>query len=197
MKIPFDEDETLNYIYQEEFDELSWMEKQLGIRKATIFTTEELAKKYKRPIEYKGPIQNFKPFKFDWILLAIVGIILTWMIIDAVGNTENTNGWKRIIVFLIFTTVVGFVSVNFDPTRNLKITLSEEGITINEFNYSWKEIHKTYIVIRRHDGGPSSFLILALDTGVTHRFEFTGLMPFTAEDKKLSAYIEYYKKPLQ
>ncbi len=193
MKIPFNEQQTLNYIYQEEFDNLSWLDKQLGIRKATIYTTNELAKKYKKLIDEKKLSKTFQPFKFDQILLTIVSIILIWLVVEAVQNTENPNGWVRVIVFLLITTVLGFVVVNFDPTRNLKITLSTVGIAINEFSYPWKEVYQTYIVIRRHDGGHSSYIILALDTGVTHRYEFTGLMPFTSEDKKLSAFIEYYK----
>ena len=193
MKIPFNEEQTLNYIYQEEFDELSWLDKQLGIRKATIYTTNELAKKYKKVIDEKKLSKTFQPYKFDRILLSIVSIILIWLVVEALQNTENSNGWVRVIVFLLITTVLGVVAVNFDPTRNLKITLSTVGIVINQFSYSWKEVYQTYIVIRRHDGGHSSYIILALDTGVTHRYEFTGLMPFTSEDKKLSAFIEYYK----
>ena len=194
MKIPFNEEETLNIISQEEFNELSWLDRQLGIVKSTISTTEELASKYKKPIDDKDQSKTFETFKFDFILLAIGGVILIGLVINALGNTKDNQGFNMVILFLILFAALGFVAVNFDPTRNLKITLSREGVPIKEFTYTWREIYKIYIVKRRQENNYSYFLVLALDTGVTDRYEFTGLMGFNAAAEKLSAYIEYYKK---
>lgn len=115
------------------------------------------------------------------------------MLINTLFYSKNGEGLTHIIVFIFIAFIVGFIVVKFDPTRNLNIILTDDGISINEFKYQWGNIYKTYIVSRPVGEVYSYFLILALDTGVTDRYEFTGLMGFNKPHKKLSAYIEFYK----
>lgn len=176
MKIPFNEDEIFNRIYQKECNEFSWVENKLGLRKPNIYTTEELALEYKKNINTKGLGKTFKVFKFDYILLSIFFIILIGMLINTLFYSKNGEGLTHIIVFIFIAVIVGFIVVKFDPTRNLNIILTDDEISINEFKYQWGNIYKTYIVSRPVGEVYSYFLILALDTGVIDRYEFTGLM---------------------
>ena len=172
---------------------MSWLEQRLRIRQSTISSTQELSKKYKKDIECTGHSKTFEPVKFDFIMLLISGIILTWIIINAFITGKYSDGIMNAIIFTIVAFGMGAIAVNFDPTRNLKIILSKKGISINELHYQWREIYKTYIVTRRANNVSHFFLILALDSGVTHRFEITGLSGFIAPGIKLSAYVEHYR----
>jgi hypothetical protein len=194
MKIPFNEAETLNYIAREEAMELSWLDRQLGIRRPTILSTEDLAKQYKKPIDTQNESVIFKPFKLNFIFLSIAGVIFIGLMINVLLNPKPNENFNVFIPFLIVLMVVGFIGIIFDKKRNFKIVLSKEGIAIKEFNYQWKEIYKIYIVKRREGKGYTYYLILALDTGVTDRYDFTNLIELRATEKKLSAYIEHYKK---
>lgn len=194
MRIPFNEEEALNYISQEEEMELSWVDRQLGIRRSTILSTEDLAKQYKKLIDDKKESVIFKPIKLNFIILAIGGVIFIGLMINVLLNPKPNEGFNVVIPFAIVFVVVGIIGVIFDKKRNFKIVLSKEGIIIREVNYKWKEIYKIYIVKRRKGKGYFYYLILALDTGVTDKYDFTNLIALGATEKKLSAYIEHYKK---
>jgi hypothetical protein len=194
MKIPFDEEATLNYIVQEEDFELSWVDRQLGIKKSKIISTEELARQFKKRLETQKQNITFEPYKLNFILLAIVGIIFIGLMTNVLLNPKPNEGFNVFIPFVILFVVAGVIGVIFDKKRNFKIMMSRDGITIKEFSYQWNEIYKTYIVTRRKGKGYLYFLILALDNGVTDRYEFTNLMDFGETDKKIAAYIEHYKK---
>ena len=193
MKIPYNEEATLNYINQEEDFELSWLDRQLGIKRSTIRTTEELAKMYKKPLNTtKGHI-TFKPYKLNFIVVAVAGVIFIGIMINALLNPKPDEGFNVFIPFVIVFVCASVLGVIFDKTRNFKITISSKGITIKEFSYHWNEIYKIYIVTRRKGKAILYFLVLALDTGVNDKYEFTNLMELGATEKKIAAYIEFYK----
>lgn len=193
MKIPFDEEATLNYITIEEDLELSWFDRLIGFRRSKIFTTEELSKEYKGRLRIKDDSITFEPFKLNFIFLVIVGLIFTGLMINVLFHPKPDEGFSVFIPFIIFFILVGITGVIFDNKRNFKILLSKSGITIRDFHYKWDEIYKIYIIRRRKGKGYVYFIILALNTGLTDRYELTNLMEFGATDAKLSAYIEYYK----
>ena len=194
MKIPFNEETTLNYIIQEEDFELSWVDRQLGIKNSTIESTEDLAKQYRRPLEVQKENMTFEPYKLNFISLTIVGLIFIGLMINVLLNPKPTEGFNVFIPFVIIFVFAGVLGVIFDKKRNFKIIMSRDGITIKEFSYKWNQIYKVYIVRRRKGKGYLYFLIFALDTGVTDKYEFTNLMDFGPTEKKIAAYIEHYKK---
>lgn len=194
MKIPFNEEVTLDYISQEENLELSWVDRKLGIKRSAIVATEDLAKQYKKPLAEQKEAMTFEPYKLNFILLAVAGAIFIGLMTNVLLNPKPNEGFNVFIPFVILFCVAGILGVIFDKKKNFKIIVSKDGIKIKEFTYQWKQIYKTYIVRRRKGKGNLYFLILALDTGVTDRYEFTNLMDLGATDKKIAAYIEYFKK---
>lgn len=192
MKIPFNEEATLEYINQEEEIELSSFDRLIGSRPWKVFTTEELSGKYKKQLNPQNGNITFAPFKLNLILLVMVGLAFTGFVVKGLLNPTRDNGFAMLIPLALFL-IIGILAVLFDPKRNFKIVLSKDAIIINDFSYNWHQVNKFYIVRRRKGKGHFYFLILALDTGLTDRYDFTNLMGFGATDEKLSAYIEYYK----
>ena len=84
--------------------------------------------------------------------------------------------------------------VVFGNREGLQVILCKDGITVNQFYYKWEEVYKIYIVQREKSGNRIKYLILALDTGVTDRFDISELSIYGAPVKKLSAHIEYFKR---
>jgi hypothetical protein len=193
LKISFNEEETLNHIIQEEDMELTWINKQLGAGKSTIFSTEGLAKQYKRQLQTKENFKTFQPFKINFLLLSIAGLLFIFMMINAVIKEQLGGEAVFFIFFICLFIAVGIGGNIINKEKNYKIIVSKSGMTISKINYSWEEIHKTYIVLRPKGKAIIYFLILALDTGVTDRYDFTNLYEWSGTEKKLSAYIEYYK----
>lgn len=191
MKIPFNETETLNYLIQEESMEISWGNRFIGI-KSQIFSTKDLAKKYKKPITEK--IKVFEPYKLNFIFIGIVGFIFIIAMINAMVNQIKSGDIANVVIpfFLLFI-LAGVLGTFFDKKRNFKISVSKDQLIIKDINYQWEEIYKAYIISRPKGKAQFYFLILALDTGVTDRHDITNLMGLGSTENKLSAYIEHFK----
>ena len=191
--MPFNENETLNYLIQEEHLEVSWSSRLIG-RKSKIFTTSDLAKQYKKQFSQTEKIKIFEPYKLNFILLAIVGIFFIIALIFSLINQIKPGDTANVFIpFAIIFVLVGILSVFFDKKRNFKISLSKDMLIVKDITYSWKEIYKGYIILRPHGKGYLYFLVLALDTGVTDKHDITNIIGLSNTERKLSAYLEHYK----
>ena len=104
------------------------------------------------------------------------------------------NGELKIFLFFfILISIVVYLQKVFRQSLNYKIELTALGITINTIFYRWTEINKIYIIERPVGKGSDWYLIFALDTGVTDRYNISNLTGFLATENRLSAYIVHYK----
>ena len=138
MKIPFNEETTLNYIIQEEDFELSWVDRQLGIKNSTIESTEDLAKQYRRPLEVQKENMTFEPYKLNFISLAIVGLIFIGLMINVLLNPKPTEGINVFIPFVIIFVFAGVLGVIFDKKRNYNKEIPNSKIQIPNSNSKFR-----------------------------------------------------------
>ena len=193
MKIPFNEQNTLIYLIEEEDRNLFWGDRLFG-NKSKIFTTVDLAKFYKKIIYKKEAVKIFSYFKLRFlILISILSFTIALIISAAVYNKDiSKTPYVLTILFMLFIFSLIFWQF-FCRNQIFKITLFQDGIIIKGILYRWREICQMYIVVRPRGNQRFYYLILALDTGVIQRYEFTNLMNWNSMHIKLSAYIEHYK----
>ena len=193
MKTPFDELNILNYLTEEENAKLFWGHRLFG-NKSKILTTADLATFYKKAIDTKGQDKIFNYFKLKFLFLVLILSCVIFLIIFSSFYHKEGGKTPYVLTILFVLFMFSLISLQFfGRQRIFKISLSRKGILIKETFYKWSEIEKIYIIERPKGNQRFYYLVLALDTGIIRRYDFTNLMNFNAFHIKLSAYIEHYK----
>lgn len=196
MEPYFSRETILENLLQEENLESSWLDRNLGIQKSKIYTTEELSQRYFKTLKTVKGRTIFKVPRLIYFLYVAFALALIGALIMVIIKAHSSDGFNPAIGLIpgiiILIVIIALRDIN-DENQNFKIILSHNGMTIRDIHYYWDEILDTFVIIRRKGRATSYFLIVALNVGTTDRWDISNLL-FLTTGEKLSAYIEYYKR---
>jgi hypothetical protein len=100
-------------------------------------------------------------------------------------------------MFYIFAIILLFRQFFINKYQNYKIRLTNNGIEIDNDLYEWSTISETAIFTKGRARGNTKLLIIVFkDNRDYKKFDLTNFVSFefTGFSKKLSFYIEYFKR---